>query len=146
MLVRQTPFWPPKNPKALCGKGFDAKKGNIANLDYSANAFSRMRQICFFPLSYHPYEGNQRGCSSDQPLWGPQVGQNYLQGPTQIHFCLLSSLLSSGFFLFCWINPRLPILWWYLTHPSPQGLLQKPQTNLECHQDNKISHSWCCHG
>ena len=48
---------------------------DIADLDCSANANSVMRQVkCFFPALSTPSEDNKKGCSSDQPTWGPQGG------------------------------------------------------------------------
>ena len=48
---------------------------NIAYLEYSADANSGMRQVKrFFPALSTPSEDNKKGCSSDQPTWGPQGG------------------------------------------------------------------------
>ena len=56
---------------------------NIADLDYSANVNSGMRQIkCFFHAHSSPSEDNQKGCSSDLLLLGLQVGPKLPQGPT----------------------------------------------------------------
>ena len=88
MLIRLTVFGAPggplKYPPVLCGKYFEAKMMNIADLEYSAVANSGMRQVKhFFPAHFSPSDDNRRGCSSDQPPWGPQAGPKYPQGLTQ---------------------------------------------------------------
>ena len=73
MLIRQTSIGPQNTPEALCVKYFDAKMVDIADLDKSVNAFSRMRQVQdFFSVFYIPCEGNQKVCLSNQPLLGSQ--------------------------------------------------------------------------
>ena len=48
---------------------------NIAYLEYSADANSGMRQVKrFFPALSTPSEDNKKGCSPNQPFWGPQGG------------------------------------------------------------------------
>ena len=45
---------------------------NVAVLEYSADANSGMRQVkCFFPALSTPSEDNKKGCSPNQPSWGP---------------------------------------------------------------------------
>ena len=75
MLIRLTVFGAPgglpKYPLVLCGKYFYAKMMNIADLGYSSDANSEMRQVnLVFPAHFSPSDDNKKVCSSNQPLLG----------------------------------------------------------------------------
>ena len=54
---------------------FYAKIEYVADLDYSANANSGMRQVLYtFPGSHVPSEESQKGCLSKKSPGGPQGG------------------------------------------------------------------------
>ena len=61
---------------------FYAKIEYVADLDYSANANSEMRQVLYtFPGSHVPSEESQKGCLSKKSPGGPQGGPKVPLGP-----------------------------------------------------------------
>ena len=88
MLIRLTVFGSPgrlpKYPPVLRGKYFDAKMMNIADLGYSADANSGMRQVKrFFPAHFSPSDDNKKVCSSNHPFRTPRGAPKYPRGLTQ---------------------------------------------------------------
>ena len=69
---------------------FFAKIVYVADLDYSANANSGMRQVLYtFPGSHVPSEESQKGCSSEKSLGGSQGGPKVPPRPyAEKNFCL----------------------------------------------------------
>ena len=82
-IVKNT-FFEKKTLKFFILINFYAKIVNIADLDFSADASSRMRQVLrFFPAYFSLSEDNQRECSSNWILLGLPGGPKVAQGSTR---------------------------------------------------------------
>ena len=89
-LSKKFPGGPQGGNQSTILINFYAKIEYVADLDYSANANSGMRQVLYtFPGSHIPSEESQKGCSLEKSLGGSQGGPKVPPRPyAEKNFCL----------------------------------------------------------